>query len=790
MTDIINIALDKFTDSTAFESLATEIMREYGYINIRQIGGTADDGQDGSHVPFYFSDSTRIKTIFQYSLEKTTYAKIKRTIKRLNEQQIVFDKFVYVTSVSLSEAQDKEIKTGIRKEFSLDIDIYDRKRVSAVLADTGNKIFMRYFPSIEDQFKSLFDDSVIMSQEREEALLRTTLIVNYSESTNQAFSSVYDYIVLSVLMGEKENGLDYTSIESSLKANFSNLDYKPNLLKASLTRLIQSNRLEKKGDLYLLTDANDDLFLFLYEQHQQPLRDIVEEVITIVRVQYRGKFDSKYIDTIYNNCMEVMIDYLRTYGIEYLNTENEKHLLSNPDLIKSIEYKASKDLPKIVSNLLMAALVEVLTNPSESVSNALTQLIYTYLSAAILNLDPELQSVSSNRLMDKEFIIDTDVLIGCVVKENPKCESYRLIIKGLIKAKCKVIIPMQSLQECVQHASYSSKTYNYFKDTLLSLPTEAVEEEVWNGFVKGYYYGKTLGMIPTEMNYEKYLRNYYDSKKPAPFMIATIIDALGKEVHFITTEELVEGINIPEEVSNQLTEKIYNAIKDNAKKASYRNEEQNKTLAKNDSDLFLCTYYLNKSIDITGKDLLAYKYYLVTSSSRIGYEAYKLGLIDRIVTKLPLLGTLLNQVCKNSISPKAFIGLLENPFLLYAMAQCKNDINNLVKAGVDLKGCSFARLRFDLDSKIHDRITMIEKCLETSDNEREDIENEVIEILEDMDDLGYPLTPKIGSIIKVYKNKVKKLDEKDKALDKYKDTVEKFSARRQKYFEKVRKGEL
>jgi uncharacterized protein (UPF0335 family) len=125
-----------------------------------------------------------------------------------------------------------------------------------------------------------------------------------------------------------------------------------------------------------------------------------------------------------------------------------------------------------------------------------------------------------------------------------------------------------------------------------------------------------------------------------------------------------------------------------------------------------------------------------------------------------------------------------------AMAQCKNDINNLVKAGVDLKGISITRLRYDLDSKIHDKITVIEKCIETSDGAKDELENEVIEVLEEMDDLGYSLTPKIGSIMKVYKNKVKQLDEKDKSLDKYKDVVEKFSARRQKYFERIRKGEI
>jgi uncharacterized protein (UPF0335 family) len=763
-------------------------MRVYGYTNIRPIGGIKDYGQDAIHIPFYISDSTKVVTVFQYSLEKTTYSKIKKTIKRLNDQEIEFDKFVYVTTVSISETKDREFKAGIRNTYSLDIEIYDRKRITAVLADMKNNIYIRYFPDIEAQFKNIIDNSSIMSQKREEALLRTTLMLNYGESTKQAFSSIYENIVLSILMGESPKGLDFQAIETALKTNLTNFDYDSQKLMETLSKLVEISRLKIENGLYFLTDTNQDLFVILYEQHQQPLHVIVKEVIDVIRTQKRDSLDIKYLDTLYNNCQEAIVDYCRLFGNEYINSEDEKHVLSSPDVGKCLDHIISKNLPKNVSTLLMIAIGEVLKNPSEDVSRALTQLLYTYISAAILNLDPELQNVLSSRIKDREFIIDTDVLIDCIVKENPKSESYISIIEGLIKAKCKVIIPLQSFQECIEHASYSTKTYNYFKDTLLALPSEAIEDEVWNGFVQGYYYGITGGTIPMTMKYDKYLRNYFDPANRTQFMISIIRATLGNEVVVSTTEKLAEGIIIPTDVLDRLTNEIFTALY-KAKKADYRSEAQNLALAKNDADLYLCTYYLNHSLDLASERFLEFKYYLVTSSNRIGAIAYKLGLKDRVTTKLPLLATLLNQVSKDSISPKAFIGLLENPFLIYAMEQCKNDINKLVKAGVDLQGVSIVRLRSDLDNLIHDRLTNLDKCMESSETEKNDAANDVISVLEDMDDLGYSLTPKISSLVKEYKNKVQQLDEKDKALDKYKDVVEKFSKRRQKYFERIRKGE-
>jgi len=67
MSNIINIALDTYTDFRKFEELATVILNDDGFNNIIAIGGIGDDGVDAYETK-YFNDG-REKTIFQYSLD-------------------------------------------------------------------------------------------------------------------------------------------------------------------------------------------------------------------------------------------------------------------------------------------------------------------------------------------------------------------------------------------------------------------------------------------------------------------------------------------------------------------------------------------------------------------------------------------------------------------------------------------------------------------------------------------------------------------------------------------------
>lgn len=82
--DIVEIALDKITDHRQFEKLASEIMRDEGYPNIKPLGGVADSGQDAVQESFFLSEG-RNRVVFQYTLQECLVGKIDETVNKLNK---------------------------------------------------------------------------------------------------------------------------------------------------------------------------------------------------------------------------------------------------------------------------------------------------------------------------------------------------------------------------------------------------------------------------------------------------------------------------------------------------------------------------------------------------------------------------------------------------------------------------------------------------------------------------------------------------------------------------------
>jgi hypothetical protein len=52
--DIVEIALDNMTGHQQFEKLASEVMRDEGYPNIKPLGGVADAGKDAVQESYFF----------------------------------------------------------------------------------------------------------------------------------------------------------------------------------------------------------------------------------------------------------------------------------------------------------------------------------------------------------------------------------------------------------------------------------------------------------------------------------------------------------------------------------------------------------------------------------------------------------------------------------------------------------------------------------------------------------------------------------------------------------------
>ena len=78
--DIVELALDYLTDFVEFEKIASEIMRDEGYTNIKPLGGIADTGRDAICESFHISEGKKSITVFQYTLEDNVAGKIEAMV--------------------------------------------------------------------------------------------------------------------------------------------------------------------------------------------------------------------------------------------------------------------------------------------------------------------------------------------------------------------------------------------------------------------------------------------------------------------------------------------------------------------------------------------------------------------------------------------------------------------------------------------------------------------------------------------------------------------------------------
>jgi hypothetical protein len=153
--DILELALDRFTYWVRFEGLASEIMRDEGYPDIKPLGGVHDQGQDAVVERFFSATGARIRTVFEYSLREDVGSKLAETVSRLKEASVAFDKLVMVTRASMSPESQRALRQASRNEHGIDLEIFERKTLTNRRGDTTTGLFARYFPDARGQVDAM-----------------------------------------------------------------------------------------------------------------------------------------------------------------------------------------------------------------------------------------------------------------------------------------------------------------------------------------------------------------------------------------------------------------------------------------------------------------------------------------------------------------------------------------------------------------------------------------------------------------------------------------------------------
>ena len=785
--DAIELALDRMTDYTAFERLATELMYLEGWYDIKPLGGTADMGQDAVSERF-FDQAASQRTVFQYTLQHYLPGKVKATIEKLRANNIAFFELIVVTPHSISSETQIKMRRAARSEHSIILNIFDRKTLISRLADLDNGIFHRHFPNIKAQVDDIVRSATraaIPQRNLERTLLQVSLALTFRPGALRVRKSLFDHFVLAVLLDEEGPSVQLDVLaRHCAEALPADVSLPAAQVQAAVARLVKSGLLLQTGqsvrasERAVLEVATSTLRLS--EATDTFAADILA-TLNEARGQRVADADAR---RIVRNIRAALLEIARSRAATLGGTKPSDDEV--PVIVRS-------HLDSDMGDLLVAALADALQAPTDSQAETIAHWTQAYLGLALMGLDPVLNDFQASRFSSKTFLLDTDIVLEAIVNDGTRSAGILDVLSSLAQRQCRLVVPDPVVDECVKHAARSEATYRFFGNGLIQLTPAAVEERVWNAFVKGYYYAVVNGRIAKSVTYREYLANFYEEKTPSQFFSAVITDVLPDEVEILPVDSGRHHPLADAEV-DRLADALQQDLAERSKKARYRTEEEERVLARTDATLYLSALAMNPPDKTARQHVLGGTCYLLTETARYERVAQLVGIPTKVTVRPSTVAGILGFVGE-AISPIEFVQLFDNPLLDRAVNAVWTDMEKLMRSGVDLRAKSLVRLRFDVDAAFHECLTAMERAqdAEEQDSKAEASSDErYMELIEAAARRGYTLIPEVAAIRDRIGSGVKRVEELQQQLDEAMSAnteLEKgiafFGKRRQKYLRRM-----
>lgn len=598
-------AIAKIDDGNIFETFGSNFLSAVLGYSFIPVGRTKDKGIDGFQHIFSRNDSQ--KHIFQLSTEQDHVGKIYNTIKKLQENKIEFDRFVYVTNRKINNAES--LIDEVFEKTKIPLTIYDIRWFSAHCNQTEKTIKVyqvfvntylheyskpgkyhtvadldsdsRLFVFLGQQFDSNRDDLKL------DNLLADTLILYALEGTDP------DKNILKSEEQIKE------SIKKYLKFDPQLFDSKISERLVALTTKPRKIKYHTKGQGYCLPyetrleienrNLKDEaLFKAFYEQTQETIKkyflDIevkVKDVETLITKVINKIFLRQGLEfsnfVLKGDCHSVIEQNLN--DVISLAVDESSVILSNKEKVKTALHLAIRD---------------IVYNGTQEQRRFLKSLSNTYLMMFLLQWEPKLSTYFQTLASQLIVFVDNSIIIPALSEyylEEGNRRHWNLLI-GAKKAGISMFINETLLSELVSHLRMiKNKYYNFFynmEDFYLNDEYELLFiDEI---LIRAYFYAKKKGQIK---DFDKFIDTFVDSqlKTAKEELIVYLKEIFG--ITYISNE--MWDIKVNEEEKAKLKEVL-----------SHKKDYDIK--AENDAEMILAIYYLrNKNGESSDSGIFGYK---------------------------------------------------------------------------------------------------------------------------------------------------------------------------------------
>jgi len=707
--DIVDLVLERWMDWGRFETLAGEIMRDEGYPDIKPLGGWKDAGQDAVVERFFESSGRHHRIVFQFSLQSDVGRKLRDTIDTLHKNDIEFQKLVIVTTTPLDAEPQATLRRTSRKEYDVDLEIYERKTIANRLADPNAGLLQRFFPNLREQIEtleakrgsSLKDESL-----REQELLKVCQAFTFSRGAARTRKSMIDAAVLSLLTSER------TALPELFERGaevFGAALLQSDQIKAALIRLEKAGQAQRRVDRWSITQNATVQLEGVSATSSAAEQAVVADLINAVTLACDEEPSAQIKAVLERNARAVLAGYFRTNGLELANCffENSSPSLVYAESTPQLRVLAAQGVPAHWGEALATSIAEALVAPTDEQARYFAACSRSYIALCVMNCDPALREFQETRFQTKVFALDTDFVLHAVIEDLPLSVPYRSLVVKLSELRARVVVPEEVLQEMATHFEIAPRTYDYFGVGFAGLSQELADARVRNTLVRGYWYwSEKRNEIPSRNGFLEYRRNYIDESNPLGFL-GDVLRAKLPSVEIAPLEQVFPAPGTSEVLAPTIEAFIETAKE--AKGGADRTDEQEASLARLDGELLLGIDLFNADTS-RARSALGRRAYLLTSSGRFARVARRLGRESRVAARPHLVMALLELTSPRIVDDAQFVSLFENSLLQEIVDRCWRDIQPLLSVGLQLRNKSITRLRQDVETRLHDLITDLEQA--------------------------------------------------------------------------------
>lgn len=772
---LLKIALERYSDDKAFEELAYDVIKE-SYPNADRCGGTHDLGIDAEETLYYKDNKVNRK--FQFSIEKETQSKIKKTVKRYEDEQVEWDELVYVSNREINVGSTK---TWFEHEYHKKITICDQQWIDNILTN-NSALWKKHFPNIpmpDDIYENPLEN-----RQLHENMLKSSLLYasNNYEDIKTKRTDLFEQFVLSIALTEKT--ITYTNVSETFRSMF----HKPlreDLFEDAVAGLIEKRILQSKGSdsqCWEVSSSTVDTIkkndASLSDEREVLINDILQDVK--LQLGDERRLSNEEETRVRNNTKDVLNKFFQLYGTDFAIDKGQT-LLTEFRKQEILKEKAGYRLEPYIADTILYSIGKILETPSESQLHTLSLLSNSFICAQIMQIDPLLTDCQTEVLKEKIFMLDTDIVLHSIVSESKNFNSYQQMINTLVHRGCLVCIPDSVITEVIIHAESARGNYKRFKASYSTNDKSTLSEDYRNVFVDGFF---TKNAQDPLVSFEKYISNYYDENAPRELILSVFEDMLPKGVIIGQDELWGNSVSIPEDEIENLSRRLYVKTLDTPK-AEYRSEAGNELIAKNDALIYLTAYHLSGQND-EHNGMLSQRCYVITTSTRTIKCAKDINLFKSVVTKPLIIISILSELGLFEVGYDV-VDLLGNPFLAKIASENREELEKLAKLGVDLRGKKIPRLLLDLKAMIHKDITSeVDAEIEAMDPRVDllppkDAMQQYVDLAQSVESAGYHMMPLPQQIIKTYRAEIEKNKQKDEEIAKLKLKKKKKDKSRERY---------